>query len=78
MRQRMRLDSSESHKDDNGILEPSALCVRSALVNKLYCAVCAVFVCVVSWVSCLLSTPPCPLLPALGFLTPLALLISVQ
>ena len=26
-----------AHKDDNAILEPSALCARSALVNKLYC-----------------------------------------
>ena len=38
----MRLGSHQvttlilAHKDDNAILEPSALCVRSALVNKLY------------------------------------------
>ena len=31
------LDSFQAHKDDNAILEPSALRVRSALVNKLYC-----------------------------------------
>ena len=31
------LDSFQAHKDDNAILQPSALCVRSALVNKLYC-----------------------------------------
>ena len=37
-------------KDDNAILEPSALCVRSALVNRLYCTdVCC------EWVSCLLN-----------------------
>ena len=37
-----------AHKYDNAILEPSALCVRSALVNKLYCTdVCC------EWVSCL-------------------------
>ena len=33
------LDPFQAHKDDNAILEPSALCVRSALVNKLYCTV---------------------------------------
>ena len=36
-----------AHKDDNAILEPSALCVRSALVNKLYCT--DVYC---EWVSC--------------------------
>ena len=37
-----------AHKDDNAILEASALCVRSALVNKLYYTdVCC------EWVSCL-------------------------
>ena len=30
-------DSFQAHKDDNAIPKPSALCVRSALVNKLYC-----------------------------------------
>ena len=37
-----------AHKDDNAILEPSALCVRSALVNILYCT--DVYC---EWMSCL-------------------------
>ena len=37
-----------AHKDDNAMLEPSALCVRSGLVNKLYCT--DVYC---EWVSCL-------------------------
>ena len=36
------------HKDDNAILEPSALCVRSALVTKLYYTNMSC-----EWVSCL-------------------------
>ena len=39
-----------AHKDDNAILEPSALCVFSALVNNLYCTD---MYC--EWVSCLHS-----------------------
>ena len=42
------LNSFQAHKDDNAVLEPSALCVRSALVNKLYCT--DVYC---EWVSCL-------------------------
>ena len=38
----------QAHKDDNAILKPSVLCVRSALVNKLYCT--DVYC---EWVSCL-------------------------
>ena len=43
----------QAHKNDNAILEPSALCVRCALVNKLYCtdAYC-------EWVSCLQKEVP--------------------
>ena len=37
-----------AHKDDHAIDEPSALCVRSALVNKLYCTDVSC-----EWVSCL-------------------------
>ena len=39
-----------AHKDDNAILEPSALVVRSALVNRLYCTNVSC-----EWVSCLHS-----------------------
>ena len=40
-------DSFQAHKDDPCDLS-QARAVRSALVNKLYCAVCAVFVAVLS------------------------------
>ena len=46
-------DSFQAHKDDAAMLEPcwpltQARDVRSALVNRLYCAVCTVFVGVLS------------------------------
>ena len=46
-------DSFQAHMDDAASLEPcwplsQARDVRSALVNRLCCAVCAVFVCVLS------------------------------
>ena len=37
-----------AHKDDDAILQQSALCARSALVNKLYCTDVSC-----EWVSCL-------------------------
>ena len=45
------LNSFQAYADDNAILDPSALCVRSALVNKLYCR-CVLWVGVLSWSCC--------------------------
>ena len=53
-------DTFQAHKDDAAILEPcwplsQARDVGSALVNRLYCAVCAVFVGVLSTYPCRFS-----------------------